>query len=83
MDTLIKKYKLRYQLIESGYDIGDEKEMLKAKYDHQNQCYFREMEKIHGKHWKKRFDAELQVLDSMNQIRIKQQDDSLRKTLNY
>jgi hypothetical protein len=50
MDTLVKKYKLRYYRFEAGCVIGEEEEMLKAKYDHQNQRYFREMEKIHGKH---------------------------------
>lgn len=72
LDSLVKKYKLRYQRIEAGCEVGKTEELLKTKYDQQNQRYFKEMEKIHGKDWKKRFDVELQVLDSINEVRAKQ-----------
>ncbi|HEU4497600.1 MAG TPA: hypothetical protein VFR70_11160, partial [Flavobacterium sp.] len=57
-DTLVKKYKLRYQRIVAGCVAGPEEELLKAKYDLQNERYFKEIEKIYGKGWKKQFDAE-------------------------
>jgi len=79
IDTLVKKYKLRYQRIDAGCEIGPAEELLKARYAYQNQRYFREMEKVHGKDWKKQFDAELHVLDSINEIRIVKQQDSLNK----
>jgi len=62
MDTLVKKYKLRYKRIEAGCMVDGGK-LIKAEYELQNERYFKEMEKIYGKDWKKRFDAELQVLD--------------------
>lgn len=77
IDTLVKKYNLRYERREGGCVIGNEEELLIEKYDYQNQRYFKEIEKIHGKDWKKRFDAELRVLDSINEIRIVKKQDSL------
>ncbi|UIR56802.1 hypothetical protein LZQ00_03050 [Sphingobacterium sp. SRCM116780] len=79
IDTLVKKYKLRYQRIEAGCEIGEEEERLKAKYANQNQRYFQEMEKVHGKDWKKQFDEELHVLDSTNGIQLVKQIDSINK----
>jgi len=80
IDSLVKKYKLRYRRINAGCVVGEKEELLKAKYDQQNQRYFKEIEKIHGKDWKKRFDKELQVLDSINWVRAKQQDSLNKKT---
>lgn len=77
IDSLVKKYKLNYRRVEAGCDLGDEEIAARQRYDSLNQLYFTHLKAILGNNWKAGFDAELQVLDSMNRVKMGQREDHL------
>lgn len=73
IDSLVKKWNLCYERIEAGCEITDSIQDLKNQYEASNAIYFKNLEARLGKDWKRVFDKELQVADSINWIKIKQE----------
>ncbi|REC45400.1 hypothetical protein DRF67_15775 [Chryseobacterium pennipullorum] len=77
IDSLVKRWNLCYERIETGCEVTDSIENLKKQYESANTIYFKSLEKKLGRNWKQQFDQELQTLDSMNWMKIKHEIDSL------
>lgn len=77
IDSLVKKWNLCYERIETGCEITGSISKLKRQYERSNNIYFKSLEKKLGADWKQQFDRELQLLDSINWIRIRREIDSL------
>ncbi|WP_223607827.1 hypothetical protein [Chryseobacterium sp. OSA05B] len=77
IDSLVKKWNLCYERIETGCEVTDSITRLQRKYDRSNGIYFKSLEKKLGKNWKQQFDKELQVADRINWIKINKQIDRL------
>ncbi|MCT2563916.1 hypothetical protein [Chryseobacterium herbae] len=79
IDSLVKKWNLCYERIETGCEVTDSITQLQKQYDSSNTMYFKSLEKKLGKNWKKQFDHELQIADSINWIKINREIDSLNQ----
>ncbi|MGK6341013.1 hypothetical protein ACMGDK_02170 [Chryseobacterium sp. DT-3] len=79
IDSLVKKWNLCYERIETGCEITDSITRLQKQYEHSNTIYFKSLEKKLGKNWKQQFDKELRVSDSINWIKINREIDSLNQ----
>ncbi|WP_162902828.1 FEKKY domain-containing protein [Taibaiella koreensis] len=62
MDSVIKKWNIRYSRIEGGCEVIPG---AKQRYEPNNQRYFRQLEQQFGKDWRQRFNAEVRILDSV------------------
>ncbi|WP_156104490.1 FEKKY domain-containing protein [Chryseobacterium populi] len=62
LDSTIKKWNIRYERIDGGCEVIPGK---KQQYEQNNEQYFRLLEKQFGKDWRKRFDMEVTILDSI------------------
>jgi hypothetical protein len=62
LDSTIKKWGIRYERIEGGCEIipGE-----KQRYERDNEKYFELLEKQFGMDWRRRFDQEVSLLDSV------------------
>ncbi len=65
IDLLTKKYKINYKRIEMGCEYTDKDILMKEKYQISNNKYFKDLEIILGKNWKRNFDFEKSKLDSL------------------
>ncbi|MBL1221003.1 hypothetical protein JET18_09150 [Chryseobacterium sp. L7] len=79
IDSLVKKWGLCYERIETGCEVNDSIRTIQKEADRSNDKYFKSLEKKLGKNWKQQFDQELQVLDSINWIKISEQITSANK----
>lgn len=76
IDSIIKKWDIRYERVEGGCEViyGE-----KESYEKHNYKAFRELEKKYGKDWRAKFDAEVQHLDSLLVLRNVAIEDSISK----
>ncbi|SFN94721.1 hypothetical protein SAMN05421594_4829 [Chryseobacterium oleae] len=79
IDSLVKKWNLCYERIETGCEVTDSITRLQRQYDRSNAMYFKSLENKLGKNWKQQFDHELQITDSINWIKINKEIDSLNR----
>lgn len=79
IDSLVKKWNLCYERIETGCEITDSIRKIQNEADQTNEIYFKSLEKKLGKDWKKQFDRELHLSDSINWIKISEQIRSMNK----
>lgn len=79
IDSLVKKWGLCYERIETGCEVNDSIRTIQKEADRSNDKYFKSLEKKLGKNWKQKFDRELQNLDSINWIKISEQIRSANK----
>lgn len=79
IDSLVKKWGLCYERIETGCEIDNNTIKLQEDAERSNDLYFKSLEKKLGKNWKQQFDKELHVLDSINWIGISEQIRSMNK----
>ncbi|PIF45923.1 hypothetical protein CLU96_2938 [Chryseobacterium sp. 52] len=77
IDSLVKKWNLCYERIETGCEVTDSITKLQGQYERSNNIYFKSLEKKLGKNWKQQFDKELHVSDSINWIKINREIDRL------
>jgi len=74
IDSIIKKWNIRYERVEGGCEvISGEKE----SYEKHNYKYFQELEQKYGRDWRAKFDAEVQHLDSLFRLRNIATEDSI------
>jgi len=73
IDSLVKKWDLCYERIETGCVITDSTRKIQKEADRTNEVYFKSLEKKLGKNWKQQFDKELHLSDSINWIKISEQ----------
>ncbi|MFV0604363.1 MAG: hypothetical protein ACK5NK_00855 [Niabella sp.] len=64
LDSIIKKWDIRYKRIEGGCE-ADEAKKEQKEYEKNNSKYFHQLEHKFGKNWRNRFDAEVAALDSL------------------
>ncbi|NML68551.1 hypothetical protein HHL23_01885 [Chryseobacterium sp. RP-3-3] len=79
IDSLVKKWNLCYERIETGCEVTDSITQLQKQYERSNTIYFKSLEKKLGKSWKLQFDRELHLLDSINWIKINRKIDRLNQ----
>ncbi|HCA09669.1 hypothetical protein [Chryseobacterium sp.] len=79
IDSLVKKWNLCYERIETGCEANDSITRLQRQSDRSNMMYFKSLEKKLGKNWKQQFDKELQIADSINWIKINREIDLLNR----
>lgn len=79
IDSLVKKWDLCYERIETGCDITDSTRKIQKEADRTNEVYFKSLEKKLGKNWKQHFDKELRVSDSINWIKISERIRSMNE----
>ncbi|AZA50119.1 hypothetical protein EG346_18900 [Chryseobacterium carnipullorum] len=77
IDSLVKKWNLCYERIETGCEVTDSITQLQKEYERSNAMYFKSLEKKLGKNWKKQFDQELHRSDSIHWIKINREIDRL------
>lgn len=73
IDSLVKKWNLCYERIETGCEITDSTRKIQKEADRTNEIYFKSLEKKLGKNWKQQFDKELHRSDSINWSKISEQ----------
>lgn len=66
MDSVVKKWNIRYKRVEGGCEATPED---KKKNEAGNAAYFRELEGQYGKHWKAQFTKEVRELDSILKLK--------------
>lgn len=59
-DSIIKKWNINYERIESGCEPDS---VEQKKYEKDNPKYFAELEKKFGKNWRRKFDQEVENLE--------------------
>ena len=79
IDSLVKKWNLCYERIETGCVITDSTRKIQKEADRTNEIYFKSLEKKLGKNWKQQFDKELHLSDSINWIKISEQMRKMNK----
>lgn len=62
LDSVIKKWGIRYERIEGGCEVVPGQ---KQRHERNNKKYFGLLEKKFGKDWRERFDEEVSTLDSL------------------
>ena len=72
LDSVIKKWNIRYERIEGGCEPAP---LEKHRYEKGNRAYFQLLEKQYGKDWRLRFDDEVKAVglyfDKINANRTK------------
>ncbi|WP_080779239.1 hypothetical protein [Chryseobacterium phocaeense] len=79
IDSLVKKWGLCYERVETGCEIDDKTRKLQREAERSNDLYFKSLEHKLGKNWKQQFDKELHIADSINWIKISEQIRSMNK----
>lgn len=79
IDSLVKKWNLCYERIETGCEVTDSITHLQRQYDRSNTIYFKSLETKLGENWKQQFDKELHIADSINWIKINREIDRLNR----
>lgn len=60
MDSIIRKWGIRYERMEGGCEVRPAEQ---RRYEKDNYKYFRILENTYGKNWRERFNAEVSALD--------------------